>query len=90
MIKKMTLLFLFTLTVVNAQQLPIDFSSANHNFTGFNGSSFTQRTDPDDSNNTVGEFKNNGAVNTQGFFIDLSTNIDLSIDRSISLSFLFV
>ena len=87
MVKKITLLFLFTLTVVNAQQLPIDFSSANHNFIGFNGSSFTQRTDPDDSNNTVGEFKNNGAFNTQGFYIDLSTNIDLSIDRSISLSF---
>ena len=69
-----------------SQQMPIDFSDTQENFTGFGGSSFSFRSDPDDASNTVGEFSNNGAVQ-QGFFLDLSREIDLDFQKTISLSF---
>ena len=85
--KKVTLFFLMMTVITFGQQLPLDFSVASHNFNGFDGSTFTQQTDPDDSNNKVGEFTNNGSNTGQGFYIDLATNIDLSVERSLALSF---
>ena len=72
---------------VNAQQLPIDFSDSNDNFTPFLGSSFTIGTDPTDFSNDVGQCENYGFDNWEGFFIDLSQPVDLTFQNSISLSF---
>ena len=83
-----TILILTVLSsYVNAQQLPIDFSDSNDNFTPFLGSSFTIGTDPTDFSNDVGQCENYGFDNWEGFFIDLSQPVDLTFQNSISLSF---
>ncbi len=85
--KKITFLFFFMGLIAFAQQMPIDFSNSNHSFTGFSGSGFATRNSPTDANNVVGQFANDGANANQGFFIDLTREIDLSFQQTISLSF---
>lgn len=91
MIKNLCYLFLIWLTVSNiqAQKLPIDFSDNADVFTGFSGSSFTSKTDPTDSSNLVGEFMNNGTNAHQGFFIDLNNDLNLDYQKNVSLQFYF-
>lgn len=79
--------FIITIFETSAQQMPIDFNDPLENFTGFSGSSFSTRADPDDSGNTVGEFFNDGSNVNQGFLIDLERPIDLDFQSTISLSF---
>lgn len=81
-----TLIGLF-LTGANAQSFPLDFENAQHTFTGFSGSSFSQRVDPVDATNNVGQFFNDGTVAAQGFFIDVNNAVDLSNDATVTLRF---
>jgi beta-glucanase (GH16 family) len=81
-----TLVGLF-LTGANAQSFPLDFEDQQHTFTGFSGSSFSQRTDPADATNNVGQFFNDGNAAAQGFFIDVSNAVDLSNDATVTLRF---
>ena len=69
------------------QQMPIDFSDGTDNFIPFGNSIFSFNTDPEDSNNFVGDFFNDGSQPWQGFYIDLSQPIDLSLEQVITLSF---
>lgn len=78
--------FLVTQTSV-AQQMPIDFSIANDNFNPFGNSGFSFNTDPQDASNAVGQFFNDGSDPWQGFYVDLITPVDLSVEQQISLSF---
>jgi beta-glucanase (GH16 family) len=80
-------IFLFCGQLSFSQQMPIDFSDANDNFTGFSGSSFSPNTDPQNNSNAVGQFFNDGSNATQGFYIDLNGSIDLSVQQTLSLSF---
>jgi hypothetical protein len=70
-----------------AQQMPIDFSGSSEVFTGFDGSGFITRSDPNNAGNTVGQFFNDGSDAWQGFTIGLSRAIDLDFQKTISLSF---
>jgi len=70
-----------------AQQMPLDFSDSQDIFTGFGASSFSANTDPEDSNNDVGQFFNDGSQPWQGFYIDLVQPIDLDEEQVITLSF---
>ena len=70
-----------------AQQMPIDFSGSSEVFTGFDGSGFSTRSDPNNAGNTVGHFFNDGSKAWQGFTIGLSRAIDLDFQKTISLSF---
>lgn len=70
-----------------AQQMPIDFDDSNDNFIQFGGGSFAFSIDPQDSNNAVGQFTNNGNDIWEGFFIDLIQPINLSVEQQITLSF---
>ena len=70
-----------------AQQMPLDFSDSEDNFISFNGSGFSFNTDPQDPNNPVGQFFNDGSNATQGFYLDLTQPIDLDSQQTISLSF---
>ena len=70
-----------------AQQMPIDFSDSSEVFTGFDGSGFSTRSDPNNAGNTVGQFFNDGSNAWQGFTIGLSRAIDLDFQKTISLSF---
>ena len=70
-----------------SQQMPIDFSDRSENFNGFSGSGFSFTQDPDDSQNDVGQFFNNGADVWQGFTLDLDRSIDLDFQNTILLSF---
>lgn len=82
--------FLMLLVVTQlsfAQQMPIDFSETSEVFTTFGGSGFSTRTDPSNPGNTVGQFYNDGADAWQGFTIGLSRDIDLEVQKTISLSF---
>ena len=54
-----------------AQQMPIDFSDSSEVFTGFDGSGFSTRSDPNNAGNTVGQFFNDGSNAWQGFTIGL-------------------
>ena len=71
----------------SAQQMPIDFSDSSENFSAFDGSGFSTRTDPDNAGNTVGQFFNDGSAAWQGFTIGLERAIDLDVQQTISLSF---
>ena len=73
-------------TVTYSQEMPINFSDAQDNFTVFGGGSFTTTTDPVDTSNTVGEFFNSGAQ-WEGAFIDLVTEVDLDERQEITLRF---
>lgn len=81
------IIFLILSQLSSAQQMPIDFSDTQENFTGFNGSAFSFIEDPDDTNNRVGQFFNDGSTAIQGFFLDLTREIDLDFQKTISLSF---
>ena len=82
------LLQLLVLTQLSfAQQMPIDFSDSSEVFTGFDGSGFSTRSDPNNAGNTVGQFFNDGSEAWQGFTIGLSRAIDLDFQKTISLSF---
>lgn len=76
-----------TIFTTFAQQMPIDFENSNHVFTGFSGAGFSTRNDPDNASNKVGQFNNNGAIADQGFYIDLTRDIDLNNQKEITLSF---
>lgn len=86
--QKITTLILFLISLFTfSQQMPIDFSDNQEVFSVFGGTTFATPTDPADSGNTVGEFFNSGGDANQGFFIDLTREIDLSFQQTISLSF---
>ena len=80
------LLFL-SASICFSQQTPLDFESTSHSFTAFNTNPFSTRIDPQDGNNTVGQFNNDGSNADQGFFIDLSRPIDLDAEKNLTLSF---
>jgi len=67
--------------------MPLDFESSSDNFMVFGGSGFSTRSDPQDGGNTVGQFNNNGANASQGFYIDLTQSIDLDTEKDITLRF---
>ena len=67
--------------------MPIDFSDSSDNFVAFGNSSFSLNTNPDNSNDAVGQFFNDGSEIFQGFYIDLLTPINLDDNQQISLSF---
>ena len=67
--------------------MPIDFENNNHVFSGFSGASFSTRNDPDNASNKVGQFNNNGNDANQGFWIDLTRDIDITNQKEIILSF---
>jgi beta-glucanase (GH16 family) len=69
------------------QQMPIDFSDSNDNFTPFGSASFGVRPDPQDATNQVGELGNTGADANQGAFLDLDREIDLDFGQTINLRF---
>ena len=85
--KYILLTLLFVSVFTTAQQMPIDFENSNHNFTVFNGTSFSRVDDPTNLSNKVGRFVNSGATG-QGFFIDLnSRSIDMDSQNEITLDF---
>ena len=67
--------------------MPIDFSDPFDIFNPFVNSDFSIINDPDDGNNSVGQFANDGSDIWQGFYIDLLQPIDLDIEQVITLSF---
>ena len=67
--------------------MPLDFSDSSDEFIPFGGTAFAFFTDPNDSQNVVGEFYNDGSEPWQGFYIDLNNPIDLDFQNTISLSF---
>ncbi|AZQ45133.1 glycosyl hydrolase family protein [Nonlabens ponticola] len=69
-----------------AQEMPLDFDDQRDQFIGFSGSTFSVITDPDDADNDVGRFENNGEI-AQGFFLDLNRPIDLSTNQRIDFQF---
>ncbi len=86
-----SLLFLFLFLLIAqssfAQEMPIDFDDSSDEFTGFSGSGFSFRSDPENVGNQVGQFFNDGSDVWQGFTIDLIRSIDLDFQDTISLSF---
>ena len=84
---QLTFTFLFVVQFSFAQQMPIDFSETSEVFTAFGGSGFSTRTDPSNPGNTVGQFYNDGSDAWQGFTLGLSRDIDLEVQKTISLSF---
>jgi len=88
MLKKYILhILLFVSVFTSAQQMPLNFENTNQTFNVFGGSSFSTRTDPADSGNTVGQFFNDGSSSTQGFYIDLVRSVDLNSNKEITLNF---
>lgn len=88
--KKKYILFLLLSILalpIFSQQMPLNFENDNHNFTGFSGAGFATRNDPDNASNKVGQFNNNGTIADQGFFIDLTRDINLDNEKEITLQF---
>lgn len=81
------LAFSFFSSVALAQQMPIDFSSAEDDFFAFSGSAFSFNEDPTDATNDVGQLYNDGSAAWQGFALDLVRPVDLALQKTISLSF---
>ena len=81
------LTLIFITSSIFSQQMPIDFENNNHVFSGFSGASFSTRNDPDNASNKVGQFNNNGNDANQGFWIDLTRDIDITNQKEIILSF---
>jgi beta-glucanase (GH16 family) len=80
--------FFLSFTILSfAQQMPLDFSDGTDNFSSFGGSGFSFNADPEDSNNDVGQFFNDGTEPWQGFYIDLNVPINLDQQHQITLSF---
>ncbi len=67
--------------------MPIDFSDSSDNFSVFGNSGFSTRVDPDGSGDIVGQFFNDGSDIWQGFYIDLTSPVDLDAQKVISLDF---
>ena len=67
-----TFLIILFFQVSFSQQMPIDFSDGTDNFNVFGGSGFSFSTNPEDSNDDVGQFFNDGTSPWQGFYIDLN------------------
>ena len=78
------IIFLISLQIYS-QEIPLDFSDLEDNFIAYGGSGFSARTDPNNTNNIVGEFFNDGSNASQGFYIDVL--VDLDIQQNITLSF---
>ncbi len=78
-------LILLSFLYNHAQQMPIDFTDSQDNFTGFSGTTFSRTTDPLDASNEVGRFINSGGANFEGSFIDLQRSIDTDTDKIINL-----
>jgi beta-glucanase (GH16 family) len=70
-----------------SQQIPLDFSDNSDSFIPFFNSDFSFNTDPEDVNNDVGQFFNDGSNPWQGFYIELNEPIDLNEQQEITLSF---
>ncbi|WP_179007549.1 family 16 glycosylhydrolase [Winogradskyella forsetii] len=70
-----------------SQQMPVDFSDGTDNFSAFSGSSFALSANPQEANDNVGQFYNDGSDPWQGFYIDLNFPIDLDEQQQITLSF---
>ena len=83
----LSFVFLFAAQLSFAQQMPIGFSDSSDSFSSFDGSDFSFTTDPNNSENDVGGFYNDGSEAWQGFYIDLGRVIDLDFQKTISLSF---
>ena len=66
--------------------MPLDFSDNADVFTGFGGTTFAQIGDPNDSNNTIGQFARSNSA-AQGMYIDLLEPVDLDIEDEITLRF---
>jgi len=83
-----------TIVIPEAIQLPISFDNPLINYsltTAFGGTSFevVENPDPTGANTSisnVGAITNSGAA-FEGIFFDLGENIDLSVDKSISMLF---
>ena len=69
-----------------AQNLPIDFESADHNFSAFGGAQFTRDKDPLSANNNVGHITNTGGDIFEGVFIDLKNGIQLDSAKKVFFS----
>ena len=67
--------------------MPLDFSDSSDEFIPFAGSEFIFFEDPNDNENIVGNFFNDGSEPWQGFYIDLNYPVDLDFQNTISLSF---
>ena len=69
-----------------AQNLPIDFESADQNFSAFGGAQFTRDKDPISANNNVGHITNIGVDKFEGVFIDLQNGLQLETAKKIYFS----
>ncbi|GAA3605273.1 family 16 glycosylhydrolase [Flavivirga amylovorans] len=82
------LILFFISGLTFGQQMPIDFSDdPADSFIAFGNSVFSKRNNPEDSNDSVGQFFNDGSDFWQGFFIDLASPIDLDLQKTIQLDF---
>lgn len=82
-----TLFLLLVVQMTIAQQMPIDFSDSQDVFVPFANSGYALTVNPQDPNDDVGQFFNDGSDIWQGFYLDLNQTIDLSIEQQITLSF---
>jgi beta-glucanase (GH16 family) len=82
-----TILFSICAQISLAQQIPIDFSDNQDMFIPFAGSGFELTVDPQNPNDEAGKFFNDGSDIWQGFYIDLSQPLDLSVDQQITIDF---
>ena len=78
---------LFFSSSLISQVMPLDFSDSSDEFIPFAGSEFIFFEDPNDNENIVGNFFNDGSEPWQGFYIDLNYPVDLDFQNTISLSF---
>lgn len=78
----------FSLNLSFSQQMPLEFEdNPADTFQAFLNSGFSFNSDPQVSNNDVGQFFNDGSEVSQGFYIDLQNPIDLNIQQIITLRF---
>lgn len=75
------------MSLLFAQQTPIDFSDNSHNFNVWGGSTFTIVPSPTDASNPTGEFFRSASADEQGHYIDLSQPIDLDTEDEITMRF---
>lgn len=84
---KIFVIFSLITNLAFAQQTPIDFSDASHNFSVWGGSTFAIVPSPTDSGNNAGQFFRSDSTGEQGHYIDLTNPIDLDTEDEITLSF---
>ncbi|SDC80948.1 Carbohydrate binding domain-containing protein [Algoriphagus faecimaris] len=70
----------------NITSLPLTFEDGEVQTTVFNGAAFEVVEDPENSGNTVGKLTNSG-VEFEGMFFSLSTPVNFSSDKLISMRF---